>query len=228
MMSWHSSQEDQNKGRADELREIYGGIDKDRTVTYLESISENRVKDLTFFSPEDSTRCRVIEVWRKESKERLRVHDRLTGEYYKVEITDEKSLLANNAARRLEQAAAGVDPKNFRLLEYDWFIDNYWYFYYLSPHGDVLKEGETPWWHDSHPYAFKIYPFFNGRVYPFVSDFIDQQRFINRLVIMQDFIMKASAKGVLMFPESSKPDDMTMDEISEAWAAYNGINLLQA
>ena len=83
-----------SKQRADELREIYGGIDKDRTVTYLESISENRVKDLTFFSPEDSTRCRVIEVWRKESKERLRVHDRLTGEYYKVEITDEKSLLS--------------------------------------------------------------------------------------------------------------------------------------
>ena len=91
------------------------GSIKIEPLLILNQYQKNRVKDLISFSPEDSTRCRVIEVWRKESKERLRVHDRLTGEYYKVEITDEKSLLANNAARRLEQAAAGVDP-NFRLL----------------------------------------------------------------------------------------------------------------
>lgn len=214
---------DGNKEKAIWLRDRYSYVQKDRTIQYLENLTENRVKDLAFFVPEDPTRCRVIEVWKKESRERLRVHDRLTGDYYKVELSDEKHLIANNNIRRQEQAANGVEPKNMRLLEYEWFIDNYWHYYYLSPQGDVLKEGETPFWHKSHPYSFKIYPFFNGRVYPFVSDFIDQQRFINRLIIMQDFIMRASAKGVLMFPEESLPEDMSMDEIAEEWAAYNGV-----
>lgn len=212
-----------DKQRAIELRNMYSGTDKDRTVVYLENLTKDKTKDLSFFIPEDPTRCRVIEVWKKESKERLRVHDRLTGEYFKVELDDENILIHNNQIRKAEQTAAGVEPKNQRLLEYEWFIDNYWHFYFLSPQGDSIKEGETPFWHNSHPYSFKIYPFYNGRVYPFVSDFIDQQRFINRLVTMQDFIMKASAKGVLMFPEDSKPEDMSMEEIAEEWAAYNGV-----
>lgn len=214
---------DGDKEKAIKLRDMYSYVEKDRTVQYLENLTHNKVKDLTFFVPEDPTRCRVIEVWRKESRERIRVHDRLTGEYYKVELKDEVYLVRNNELRRKEQAAAGVSPQNMRLLEYEWFIDNYWHFYFLSPQGDVLKEGETPFWHKSHPYSFKVYPFYNGRVYPFVSDFIDQQRFINRLIIMQDFIMKASAKGVLMFPEESLPEGMSMDEIAEEWAAYNGV-----
>lgn len=209
--------------RAKELKDIYSYIDRESSISLLESITDNRVRDLSFTVPEDNTRCRVIEVWRKESKERIRVHDRLNGDFYKVELEDEKALEQTNAKRIADQTAKGVTPENMRLLEYEWFVDNYWYFYFLSPHGDVLLEGETPWWHESHPYSFKIYPFYNGRVYPFVSDFIDQQRYINRLITMQDFIMKASAKGVLMFPEDQKPSDMTMDEITEAWAAYNGI-----
>ena len=59
--------------------------------------------------------------------------------------------------------------------------------------------------------------------YPFVSDYIDQQRYINRIIMMQDLISRTSAKGVLMFPEDAKPDDMSMDEISDTWAAYDGI-----
>jgi hypothetical protein len=220
VIQWFS---DGKKEKAQELKDIYSYVDRERTIEYLDSITEDRVKDLSFFIPTDSTRCRVIEIWKKESKERLKVHDRLTGDYFKVEVEEEENLKRNNKLRIAEQSAAGVTPENYRLLEYEWFVDNYWYFYYMAPHGQVLKEGETPFWHDSHPYSFKIYPFYNGRVYPFVSDFIDQQRFINRLIIMQDFIMKASAKGVLMFPEESKPTNMTMDEIAEEWAAYNGV-----
>ena len=93
----------------------------------------------------------------------------------------------------------------------------------MTPTGEVLKQGETPYWHGSHPYSFKIYPFYNGRVYPFVGDFIDQQRYINRLITMQDFMMKNAAKGVLMFPEESKPDDMTMEDIAEEWATSGGM-----
>ena len=95
----------------------------------------------------------------------------------------------------------------------------------MSPYGDILKEGETPYWHKSHPYSIKIYPFFDGEAHSFVSEFIDQQRYINRLITLQDFIMGSAAKGVLLFPEECKPDGMKMEDVASAWVKYNGLIL---
>ena len=145
----------------------------------------------------------------------------LSVESYKVEVEEECAIIEVNRRRITEQSQMGVSEENYKLIAYQWFID--WYFRFLSPYGDVLKEGETPYWHKSHPYSFKLYPFYNGEVHSFVSDFIDQQRYINRLITMQDFIMGAGAKGVLMFPEELIPDDMTVEDIAEEWVAYNGV-----
>jgi len=215
---------DGSKERALQLREIYRGCTKERAVSYLKNLSEdNTHKNRSFFVPDDETRCRVIEVWKKESKERYLVHDSLNGELYKVEIEQEHELKTENQRRITEQSAMGIEPEDMKLLDYEWFVDNFWQFYYLSPQGDILMQGETPYWHESHPYSFKLYPFYNKRVYPFVGDFIDQNRYINRLITMQDFVMRASAKGVLLIPEESIPEGMTIQDIADDWAAYNGV-----
>ena len=212
-----------NKETAEIIRSFYRSANPNRTISYLENLTRDYKKHLNFFIPTDTTRCRVIEVWKKESKERLLVHDKLTGELQKLEVDELDIIKGENAKRIQEQGAQGVMPDDMKLLEYEWFIDNYWYYYYMTPTGEVLREGETPYWHESHPYSFKIYPFYNGRVYPFVSDFIDQQRYINRLITTQDFISRNSAKGVLMFPEDAKPDNMSMDEIADEWTTTGGI-----
>lgn len=36
-------------------------------------------------------------------------------------------------------------------------------------------------------------------------------------------VMRHTAKGILMFPEESKPDGMSMDDIADAWSSYDGI-----
>ena len=215
---------DGSKEKAERLRRIYQYCNKEMTVNYLESnLTEDIKLNLNFFVPKDDTRCRVIEVWKKESRERLLVHDLLTGDYYKAETSEEMSIILENTNRIAEQAGAGVAPEDMKLIEYQWFIDNYWYYYYLSPQGDVLKEGETPFWHESHPYSFKVYPFFDGQVFPFVSDFIDQQRYINRLIMLQDFVTRSSAKGVLAIHEDSVPDGYTVKDIADEWAVFNGV-----
>lgn len=214
---------DGSKEKALRIRQIYSYCDKENTISYMQSLTEDTHENRSFFIPDDETRCRVIEIWKKESKERLLVHDWETGDFYKAELEEEVQLIRENEKRIREQSQHGIAPEDMKLIKYQWFIDNYWYFYYMSPQGDVLKEGETPFYHKSHPYSFKIYPFYDGQVFPFVSDFIDQQRIINRMVMMQDFIMRASAKGVLMFPEDAKPNNMTMEEIAEEWATYNGV-----
>lgn len=103
------------------------------------------------------------------------------------------------------------------------FVDDYWYFYYLSPFGDILREGETPYEHGSHPYVFKAYPFIDGEIHSFVADVIDQQRYTNRLITLYDWIMRASAKGVLMMPEDCLPDGVSIDDIAESWTEFNGV-----
>ena len=200
---------DGNKEKADRIRDLYRYTNKERTTQYVNNLIQDRTRDLSFFIPEDETRCRVIEVWRKESKERLLVHDKMEGRFYKTEVEHQGRIDAINAQRIADQEAQGVAPEDMKLITYKWFVDSYWYYYYLTPTGDVLKEGETPFWHESHPYSFRVYPFYDGQVFPFVSDFIDQQRYINRLITMQDFMMRASAKGVLMIPEDSIPEGYT-------------------
>ena len=97
----------------------------------LQNLNGERLDDLEFFIPNDEDVCRVIEIWRKESKERYKVHDRLTGEWYKVEIEDKPKLDYINSTRVKEQSEMGVLEEDMKLLEYEWFVDRYWYFYFM-------------------------------------------------------------------------------------------------
>ena len=130
--------------------------------------------------------------------------------------------------RRLKMGAQfGMPVEEIPLIETEKFIDNYWYYSFLSPSGHVLLEGETPYEHKSHPYTIKLYPFINGEVHSFTSTFIDQQRYINRLITLNDFILRTSAKGVTLVPEDCIPDHMTPEEFAEKWTSVDGLIIYQ-
>ena len=107
-------------------------------------------------------------------------------------------------------------------------MDSYWYYYFLSPFGDILAEGETPYKHRSHPYVVKAYPFIDGEIHSFVSDIIDQQRYTNRLITLYDWIMRASAKGVLLIPEDAIPKHMSPEDFADTWTKFNGVVVYKA
>lgn len=207
------------------FREIYSfAHNRGILRTYGEQFGYSRLENIDFLFASDPTLCRVIEVWRKEIKPRYRCHDYNNGDVYKIEIEDYDEMVeAVNNDRIQRGLAQGMAKGEIPLIKATWFMDNYWYFYYLSPFGDILKEGETPYEHKSHPYVFKAYPFIDGEIHSFVADVIDQQRYTNRLITMYDWIMKSSAKGVLMFPEGSEPDGMSMEDIADEWSRSNGV-----
>lgn len=97
---------------------------------------------------------------------------------------------------------AGVPEEEITesLITAEWFMDNYWYFRYFAPTGEVIMEGETPYEHGQHPYVFKFYPFINSEIHPFVADVIELQRHVNRLLNLNDYLMRTSAKGLLAVP----------------------------
>lgn len=211
------------------LRNIYSYANNRRYYTnWCEQFGKSSLKNIDFLFCSNPNMCRVIEVWRKESKPRYYCHDYNNGDYYKIDEEDyQEMVVAVNNDRIRRGLEAGMPREEIPLIEAEWRIDSYWYFYYLTPFGHILREGETPYEHKSHPYVFKLYPFIDGEIHSFVNDVIDQQRYTNRLITMYDWIMRASAKGVLLFPEDCIPDGMSIEDIADEWARFNGVIMIK-
>lgn len=207
------------------LKDIYNlASNKDYLVSYAERFGYSRIENYDFLFTSEPGRCRVIELWRKEQKPRYRCHDYQNGDIFKIDTEDYySSVVAVNEERIQMAKATGLPIEEVPLIKATWFVDDYWYFYYLSPFGHILKEGETPYEHGSHPYIFKAYPFIDGEIHSFVADVIDQQRYTNRLITLYDWIMRASAKGVLLMPDDCLPDGVSIEDIAESWTEFNGV-----
>lgn len=156
-----------------------------------------------FFRSGSPGRVRVVELWRRESREGYDCHNRATGEWY----------FQPGAPAEAEED--GVDRR--------WVLRHVWRCYWLSPDGTVLSQYDSPYGHGSHPFAVKLYPLTDGEVHSLVEDVIDQQKYVNRLITLVDHVMGASAKGVLLYPDNILPEGYTWDDLRYAWSKPNGI-----
>lgn len=201
-----------SRRRAEELRAIYSSIGEPIPRLLGESLNSS----LTFSVATDGL-CRVIEVWTRDYNEHLRCHDLANGRYYTTPLSREQAIIADNK-RRLE---VGIP-----LVDYAWNMDCHWHCRFISPDGQLLDELDSPT--GSHPYAFKFYPLIDGEIHPLVEDVIDQQKFINHLVTLNEHILATSAKGVLLFPENQVSKQMSVDDIAKQWANPGGFVLYRA
>ena len=183
-------------------------------------------RTLDFLVTKDPHLCRVIEVWRKEQKPRYRCIDALKGELFKVEEEDlEAVVIAENHRRRQQAERCGATT--WQPITYEWFIDNYWYVRYLSPFGDVLFESESPYAHRSHPYSMRLYNYVDGMSNSWAESMKPAQKMINRQLTLFDLIERTSAKGVLMVPDDSISDKMSLREMSQQYAKVGGVVLFK-
>lgn len=146
--------------------------------------------------------CRTYHVWKKQGKIRYRCVDILDAKHplYKIDVEDLPKVKAINAQRLIEGAAMGLAPEEVTLIEYEQRWDVYWHFTMLDPHGRILIEYDSPYDHESHPYTFVANKFVDGDIFPFMSLWIDQQKFINDLVMMKKLMVNKSIKGLKMVP----------------------------
>lgn len=207
----------------------YNNASSPLTVKNMEDINDKHEEELlTFWTPRDKTKCRVYEVWTKETKDRYRVHDENTGELYMIDADDHESIShieAENKERLTLARQQGWAADEVPLIRYreNFFVDSYWYCRFLTPQGYILWEGPSPYSERRHPYAILILPMVDGKITSYLSDAIDQNIAINRLLTLHDWMMRAGLKGVTFVPKDIVPDDMNEEDFAEQLTTIDGV-----
>ena len=218
-----------------EINDVFGieKTDEHRyfRATGLQQNEQDSLDSISFDKPSDNSKCRLIEVWTKESKTRYQCYDPLaeSGDEveYRVEVKDIWHINEENNLRIQQYREVGVPEEEWALIEYELIEDEYWYYTFMAPDGTVIAEGENPYESKDQPFTIKLYPYVNSEVHPFMANIIDQQRYINRLIIMHDMAARSAAKGLTIFPIESIPDDMNKEDIAEEITEFDGLLFFQ-
>lgn len=215
----------------EELNRIYsipaGGGLPTSAASYQMQNDLHQYDNVTFSTPSDAGLCRVIEVWREEVKPRYQCWDRLATDpvekYFRCEKEGIPHILAINRERKAKYEDQGVPVDQRVYITVREIVDKYWQYTYMAPNGRVLCTGETPYDFKSHPFSVAFFPYINGEIHPFMSFFIDQQRYINRMVTVGDAAISSASKGMTFLPLSLKPDGMTIEDYATQKSKFNTV-----
>jgi hypothetical protein len=215
-----------NQATKDDLFDIYHDQVYDRA--YFESrFDRDKIDQLDFLIPHDKTKARIFEIWRRELREKLICHDWAKGTQYEHDNENIEEAMADvdqtNAMRIEEGIQFGLPIDQIKMITCERKEVLIWMFYYLSPHGDVLDYGETPYDHGKHPYTMLLYPLFDGDIWSFVEDIIPQQKMINRTIGILDLTLGTSAKGLLAIPAGIIPAGMSETDFAKKWSKPAGV-----
>lgn len=209
------------------LREIYGVCHNSAKLESIYTRNRDRLENLDFLITNDLGKFRVIEVWERVGRWVLYTHDYADGTeeiYSDLTMADVEAI---NDARLTQGAAVGLAPEAVKLVYAQEQPEHYWRVKYLTPNGYCIKEMETPYTHEEHPYVVAAMPVIDGKFKAVMSDVVDIQRYVNRLLTLLDFIIGSSAKGLLMVPQECIPDDMDIRDFAKEYVKVNGVILLR-
>ena len=228
----------------EDINEIYGITDDGEAMSHVNSLShyyedanapeeqqneQNSLDNISFHSANTPHCYRVVEVWTRESKSRIQCWDPIGKSqeeaYFKIEnsVAEIARIKTINDARIKQFTEAGIALEECPLIKMEPITDVFWYFTFMAPDGSVLCSGESPYDHKKHPFTLVFFPYVNGKIYPYMSFVIPQQRNLNRLNIMNDMAIRSATKGLTVYAEDTIPDDMTTDEFERQLTSYRGV-----
>lgn len=219
----------------DMLQEIYG----DQSSVFRQDddrAPEERFEEgeLLFMRSYDPAHCHVCEVWTKETRPCIRLHDTNAGTEEIIDAGDyeyRRVINEENERRKKRAVAAGWADSEVPYIIGDgygnddterngFFIDTYWYCRFLAPDGTVLWEGESPYADRSHPINFCIFSYIDGRIVGYMNDAIDHNIAMNRAVVLHDWLVRSQAKGVTVIPRKMLGNMKEMD-FARAWTSVD-------
>lgn len=226
------------------VKEDYGDImyraDHDADIDNNE---KNSLEYLDFYGNNDRAYWRFYEIWTKEIKTMwLCVDPARPIMPFKVESVDKFGLeeydgltvVQENERRRKEAIEFGIPDEEVPYIDYGQFGDEgdfdgtgefpdvYWYVKFLTPYGTVIDEYVSPY-ECGCPITIVKYPYVNGEVHSYINDVIPQQKYINRLVTLNDVAIRSTAKGALLMDTRAISDDQTPEEVRQQWGDPDGV-----
>jgi hypothetical protein len=154
--------------------------------------------------PTGSGLCAVALVWKRELRDRLFCHDLERGVWWYAPMSERGALSATGHIRCYAET------------------ERVWRYRYLTPQGEILREGDSPYGHGGHDYEVALYPLVHGRLYNFVDDLIDLQKIINRMVVQIDTRLNAGLKGLKVYDARSFPG-VSPEAMAEILSSPNGL-----
>jgi hypothetical protein len=213
-----------NIAMINKIRNIYQNPDRYKAFAHSDAFDDKNYR-LDFFMPDDMSKCRVIEAWELKTVIVTMTHDWMDGTEKEFEgtIQDVENL---NRYRVNKYIDAGFSFEEVPQIEAWQEYRERWFYGFYSPWGDILDEGETPYWHGSHPYILPPNHSVDGKISGLVDDLYDTQRQLNRLKTLQDFILGTSAKNTLILDEDSL-NGKSVEEISSEYVKVGGVIVLK-
>lgn len=220
------------------LQEIYHNQSPlNREVENVEVNDKHNGDETTFFPNGNETGCRVYEVWTKETRECIAVNDTNDGTEEIVEASDRayrQQIRKENEARRAIALRNGFSEDEVPYIIGDGygadeeernqhFIETYWYCRMMGPDGTILWEGESPYPNHDHPFTFCLFPFVNGQIVPYLYDAVDTNMAINRIWVLQEWLVRTQAKGVTVVPKKIIPKDVSLPDFARSWTSIDDL-----
>ena len=202
------------------IKEIYYNVSPYESINRAVQGDESR--NLTFYTASRSSLCRVILGWKLESRDTYYWNDEMRGTWGYLPYSKESKKMLDEENERRRMAGEGKSDDELLLVNYSFATERYWYYRYMTPRGDILQEGRSPYWHGEHNYVLHLFPLIQGRLGNFVEQFIDQQRAINRTATLIDFIRGTSSKGVLVVDDDAF-ESMSREDVIDEYVRYNGV-----
>lgn len=168
--------------------------------------------DPDFGSPDANGTFRIIEIWRKQWYPILRIHDPEKGSCFEIGWS-EASFRRIRRVNERRRERKGKEVMVMHDVKVGWECE------WLTSDGTLLGTSSAP----VHPFILSLYPMVDGEVHSLVDDVIDQQKSVNNLIMLLDSVLRASAKGVILFPTDQLPRGMTWKDVKRVWSEPGGI-----
>lgn len=209
------------------FKEWYDGKESPlRRINQDDINRKHDASDMSFYDPKDPSLCRFFEIWTLERRPRYHVFDPNEGRTWDINCDDAEQIEEINSINNARLAMAkkmGWKEEEVRLIEVHFFMDVYWYYRFMTPKGYIIREGESPLPGRMQPYTICAVPFVNGKIIGYSHDAIDQNRAINRILTLDDWIRRAGVKGVTFIPKKLIPADMDYKTFAKQWTSIDGI-----
>ncbi len=220
----------------DALRTIYSNQAVAFRREESREVTERFEDDLVFMRSSDPTKCFVCEVWTKETRPRIRLWDKNSGEEEIIDADDNayrREIKAENQRREALAKKSGWAADETPLIVGDgygaddeekngFFMDTFWYCRFIAPDGTILWEGESPYADRCHPFSVCMFPFIDGKLVGYMNDAIDYNLAMNRAVVLHDWLLRTQAKGVTVVPKAIL-GDLSPEEFSRSWTSIDDL-----